>query len=207
MNSSNQNQSWLWTTDDGNVAVQFTFEKDKKGEQAMRAKVYWPERPNDYFLIPRCNTAVETTMFHQFPRGDLIQGTLKGIPFFDENAHGDSAIWGDFFYRDCQKNLGHFEGVMVTFSSNTEYVAKPPEAPAGPLKPNTSLQGWEDILSSKNDLVSPNEDDLFPYIYLNEQQGHQLEEAHARFIRYTQGEEAWVSSRFFHETCRPSQWL
>ncbi len=105
----------LFTTDDRAVRFEFDFERDESGELLLDVTIRWSYREDDTYRISRRNAGGMLIFDHTFGAGDRIHGHLKGINFFDSSVEDNAAVWGDFFYRHRNRDLGHFEGVMVSF--------------------------------------------------------------------------------------------
>ncbi|MDJ0835826.1 MAG: hypothetical protein QNK37_04870 [Acidobacteriota bacterium] len=109
-----------FSTEDKAVQFDFTFNIGPTGAIMVSTDVRWAYRSDDVWKISPRSLEGNIPLEHTFQTGDRVYGSLKGISFFDQSSTDNAAIWGDFNYRYGNQDLGHFEGVMVTFPRDFE---------------------------------------------------------------------------------------
>lgn len=153
-----------FTTDDKAVRFDFDFTRDPNGELVMDVAIHWSHRPEDCFRLGRRSAGGRLVFDHIFPTGDRIHGELRGVSFNDQDLDDDVGIWGDFFYRYRNMDLGHFEGVMVSFPRDgretTKVSVETPTTTTIDAAPSPSR-------AATSEPQSEPETPLFSYLYLH----------------------------------------
>lgn len=192
-----------FTTDDKAVKFDFSFQKGEGGELLMDISICWSYRPEDTYKMSRRNAGGKLEFDHFFQTGERVYGSIKGISFFDQSVTDNAALWGDFFYRYRNMDLGHFEGVMVSFPrSGDAWTQSEPHIPE-PIDPPDSVDSGAAPATVNLPDMGPTNDrgsssgDLFSYIYIHGWPELDPRDRTTRFLWYKPGTSASGDNNLF----------